>query len=160
MFRKVASVLLVLVACLGLMAFRMPQSGPAAGSAMLFDVRGVFVTGAHGISRELIAGVEGRLKSAVQATVRREALPRVVVSVRIDEYHRTATLFGARYRARFTVKAASVANGGVIAAGVYTARSATNWALPEKIARSAGKALSLAPPSGLSVAMALEAALQ
>lgn len=160
MFRKAASVLVVLVAFLGLSAFRMPQSGTGNGDAMLFDVRGVFVTVAQGVAPEMARDVEQRLKSAVQATVRHEVLPRVVVSVKIDEIQRSKWLLGVRYKAKFTVKAASVVNGSVIAAGVYTARSGSTLVLPEKIARTAGKALSLAPPSGMSVAMAIEAALQ
>ncbi|MCA0256516.1 MAG: hypothetical protein LCH47_07990 [Proteobacteria bacterium] len=160
MFRKAASVLVVLVAFLGVTAFRMPQSGASSADAMLFDVRGIFVTVAQGVSPELARDVEQRLKSAVQATVRREVLPRVVVSVKIDEVQPVKWLFGVRYKTKFTVKAASVINGSVIAAGVYSARTANPSFLPDKIARTAGRALSLAPPSGMSVAMAIEAALQ
>lgn len=159
MFRKVASALFLLLAVAALSAFRLPPAG-GKSDAMLYDIRGAFVTAGPGIAPALAREVEQRLKAAIRATVREEPLPRIVVSVRIDEISGKPFLFGQRYKARFTVKAASVANGTVIAVGVYTARSANGWALAEKIARTAGKALSLDLPGGISVAMALEAALQ
>ena len=158
MYRKAASLLFLVVAVIGLAGFRMPAANRADGT--VYDIRGAFVTVGEGISPSLARDVESRIKAAVQATVRSEPLPRVVVSVRIDEIGETPFFFGKRLKARFTVKAASVANGSVIAVGVYTASSANGWALAEKIARIAGKALSLDPQGGLSVAMALEAALQ
>lgn len=159
MFRKAASLLFLLIAVTSLSAFRMPPAGARADGA-LYDVRGAFVTVGEGIAPALAREVEQRLKTAVQATVRKEPLPRVVVSVRIDQITQTPFFFGQRHKVRFTVKAASVANGSVIAVGVYSASSANGWALAEKIARIAGKALALEPPGGISVAMALESAFQ
>ena len=159
MFRKVASALFLLLAVVSLSAFRMPVTSNR-GDAVLYDVRGAFVTVGEGISPALARDVEQHLKSSIQATTRKEPLPRVVVSVRVDSITQTPFFFGQRHRARFTVKAASVANGSVIAVGVYSASSANGWVLSEKIARIAAKALSLDPPGGMSVALALEAALQ
>lgn len=159
MVRKAASILFLLLAVAGLSAFRMPPSGGKADGA-LYDVRGAFVTVGEGIAPAFARDVEQRLKSAIQATMRKEALPRVVVSVRIDQITQTPYFLGQRHKARFTVKAASVANGAVVAVGVYSASSANGWVLAEKIARAAGKALSLDSPGGISVALALDSAFE
>lgn|SRR6218665_3690013 len=157
--KKAASFLFLVLAVATLSAFRMPVSNGKA-VAMLYDVRGAFVTVGEDVSPAMARDVEQRLKAAIQATVRTEPLPRVIVSVKVDEITRQPFFFGQRYKARFTVKAASVADGSVIAIGVYSASSANGWALAEKIARKAGKALMLEAPGGLSVALALEAAFQ
>ncbi|MCX8997708.1 hypothetical protein NOF55_11405 [Rhizobiaceae bacterium BDR2-2] len=159
MFRKAASALFLVLAVVALSSFRLPASGGKSDSAV-YDVRGAFVTVAGGIDPVLGREIESHLKAAIRATVRTEPLPRVIVSLRVDEMTHKPFLFGHRQHVRFTVKVASVADGSVIAVGVYSARSTNGWALPEKVAWIAGKALSLAPPSGMSVAMALEAAFQ
>lgn len=158
MIRNAASVLFLVVAVAMLSAFRMPVTGKPVNST-LYDVRGAFVTVGKGVSPETARDIERLLKASIQATVRTEPLPRVIASLRVDEITRKPFLFGQRYYSRFTVKVASVANGAVIAMGVYTVEAANRAVLNEKIVRAAGNALSLTSPDGLSVSLALDAAL-
>lgn len=157
MFRNIPSVLFIALAVLTLASFRMP-AGDGKDGGMVYDIRGAFVTVGEEIDPRLARTVEQHLKAAIRATERSESLPRVVVSVRIDELKRDDSFFGPRIRARFTVKAAAVNSGAVIAVGVYSARSRSDRSLAHRISRAAARALSLEAPADLSLGQALEAA--
>lgn len=109
--------------------------GPASDQPRLYyDVRDAFVAARPDISRALMLGIDRQVGEAIKATDRTMVLPRVVLTVRLDRVERSDLLFGTRYTAAVTVKAAAVSNGDVIAAAIFDASAfALNAALADEL---------------------------
>lgn len=120
MFRRLVSVIFVLLAAMSLMSFRMPM-GDDAAEKLLYDVRGAFVTARPTVPQGLVIATDMLVDEAIRSTVRSVMLPRTILSVRIEETSHTPLLIGARHEAKVTVKAISVSSGEPIAQGTFKA---------------------------------------
>lgn len=123
----------------------------------LYDVRDVAVLSSRPVSYALIQGVDTRVSDAIAATVRRQALPRVVLSVKIDRVIKGAGERRDRNEAEFSVDVASVDSGALIASGSFKAVSysmtvqTADENLAEDIAARIRYAFGLTTPSILKV---------
>jgi hypothetical protein len=118
MFRRLASIAVIVLATLPLMAFRMPEATDA-GEKMLYDVRGAFVTARPSVPQGLVIAIDLLMDESIRSTVRSTLLPRTILSVRIEETSHSRLMIGNRHEARVTVKAISVASGEPLAEGTF-----------------------------------------
>jgi hypothetical protein len=139
MFRCVLRPVVIVLAVLPLMAFRMP-SATESREELLYDVRGAFVTAKPAVPQGLVIATDLLVDEAVRATVRKTMLPRTIISVRIDQISQMPLMIGSRHEAKVTVKVIAVASGDPVAEGSFTASvflldsAKADLALAEKVA--------------------------
>ena len=119
---------------------------------LYYDVRDVSVIADVRVPEALIARVEDQVSDAIEGTRRREPLPRVVLTVKIDDFGLGRRFPPQLSHARFRVTAASVDSGDPVAVGIYTVRAGSNdpatanAVLAAAIASHIRYAFALAPP--------------
>ncbi|WP_105424473.1 hypothetical protein [Neorhizobium tomejilense] len=118
MFRRLSRFCLIALTALPLMSFRLEQANTAQ-EKLFYDVRGAFVTARPDVPKELVIATDMLVDEAIRATVRSIALPRTIISVRIDEMSHMPMLIGSRHEAKVTVQAISVNSGEPIARGTF-----------------------------------------
>jgi hypothetical protein len=74
----------------------------------------------------LLAGVGDRVNAAINATVRTDVYPRVILTIRILSAEKGQGYNGRQYIAKVTVDAASVEDGSVIAVSSFSVTSLSN----------------------------------
>ncbi|KQZ54984.1 hypothetical protein ASD54_06740 [Rhizobium sp. Root149] len=116
-------VLLLLLAWLTLSSFRLAPGDRPPEMAVLYDVRGAFVSAPPTVSRRLVTETDRLVDEAIRATFRATLLPRAVLTVRIIEVKRQEYIVGGRFSADVSVDATAVGNGEKIAAGVFSVSS-------------------------------------
>lgn len=93
---------------------------------LYYDVRDISVIADARVPEALMARVDRQVAAAIAVTRRREPLPRVVLTVKIDDF-RLGTRFPFHLsHARFRMTATSVDSGNPIATGTYVVRSGSN----------------------------------
>jgi hypothetical protein len=111
---------IVLLACMGLMSFKMER--PASdGERLLYDVRAAFVVAKPDVSADIMQSVQYQISSAIDATRRERMRTRVVLTIRLISVTQRTFLFGERTSAKVSVRAAAVQTGEVIAEANFTA---------------------------------------
>lgn len=119
----------------------------------VYDVREVAVIADQKISRSLIRGVDRRVSDAIAATHRQMPLPRVVLTVTINDVNNGTAKLTSMNEATFTVNATAVDNNEVVATGTFkvfsqaTEPSAAYQMLAEEIAGRVRFAFGLTTPS-------------
>ncbi|SIQ77090.1 hypothetical protein SAMN05880590_10796 [Rhizobium sp. RU35A] len=108
----------LVMAWLLLGSFRMPAD-EARPETLLYDVRAAFVTARPEVSHNLLSATDRLVASAIRATFRQQALPRAVLTIRIEDTVYLPLLFGGRFRAQVTVEAVSVVTGEKVAVGSF-----------------------------------------
>ena len=111
---------IVLLACLGLMSFKLERQ-VSDGERLIYDVRGALVAAKPDVSAHIMQSVQYQISSAIDATRRDRMRTRVVLTVRLISVTKRAFLFGARASAKVNVRAAAVQTGEVIAEANFTA---------------------------------------
>jgi len=105
-----------------------------------YDVRAAVVMAGPDVPLPLVQGVERRVSDAVAATVRTEVLPRVVLTVRLDNVATSIGLDKNKNEVEVKVTAASVDTGAVVSEGDFkvltetTAPSLAAESLAEEVA--------------------------
>ncbi|WP_337266754.1 hypothetical protein [Oryzifoliimicrobium ureilyticus] len=103
-----------LAGCIG---FEKAETGP------VYDVRNALVTAGPGIASELMLGVGDRVNAAINATVRQQVYPRVILTIRIASVEKKQGIQKNRNVAHVSVDAASVDDGSVIAVSSFAVAS-------------------------------------
>lgn len=111
---------IVLLACLGLMSFKLERQ-VSDGERLIYDVRGALVAAKPDVSAHIMQSVQYQISSAIDATRRDRMRTRVVLTVRLISVTKRTFLFGARASAKVNVRAAAVQTGEVIAEANFTA---------------------------------------
>jgi len=114
-----------LAACLAL-AGCMADLFHSTPKKFYYDIRAVTVLAGPKVPVALIEGVERRLSAAVDATVRSEVLPRVILTVRVESMAGQLGLDKQHNEALVQVSAASVETGEVVAKGEFKVLTITN----------------------------------
>lgn len=114
---------LLVLAWLFLSSFRLATEDRPTEAAVLYDVRGAFVSAPPAVSRRLVAETDRLVDEAIRATFRATLLPRAILTIRIVEVKRHDYLVGGRFSAKVSVDATAVGNGEKIAAGIFTVSS-------------------------------------
>ncbi|MGV8936856.1 MAG: hypothetical protein ACOH2J_07005 [Allorhizobium sp.] len=118
-----AAVAVLLVALLSACS---PFSQIPIDRPLYYDVRDVSIIADARVPEALLSRVDREVSAAIAATRRSQPLPRVVLTVKIDDF-RIGTRFPFHLsHARFRMTAASVDSGNPIATGTYIVRSASN----------------------------------
>jgi hypothetical protein len=89
----------------------------------VYDVRSVVVLSGPNIPAAVLAGVGDRINQAINATVRTEVYPRVVLTIRVVSVQKEQGYEKKHVVAKVTVDAASVEDGTVIAVSSFEASS-------------------------------------
>lgn len=92
----------------------------------IYDVRSAVVLGGPEVSRELLSGIGDRINSAINATVRTEVYPRVVLTIRVASVQKAVGIDRNRNVAKIRIDAASVDDGSVIAVSAFEVTSTAN----------------------------------
>lgn len=100
--------------------FSQPSPGP------VYDVRSVVVLSGPNIPAVVLSGVGDRINKAINATVRKEVYPRVVLTIRIVSVLKDQGFDKSQSSAKVTVDAASVDDGTVIAVTSFDVISRSN----------------------------------
>ena len=111
---------IVLLACMGLMSFKMERQ-TSDGERLLYDVRAAFVAAKPDVSANIMQSVQYQISSAIDATRRDRMRTRVVLTIRLISVTKRTFLFGERASAKVNVRAAAVQTGEVIAEANFTA---------------------------------------
>ena len=117
--------------------------------APIYDVRSAVVVSPQKISPTILAGVGDRVNAAINATVRTEVYPRVVLTIRILSVETGQGFDKSRNVAKVSIDAASVDDGSVIAVSSFEVTSfsgnpaAADEILAEDIAARIRSAFSL-----------------
>ncbi|THF52125.1 hypothetical protein E6C51_04710 [Allorhizobium terrae] len=90
-----------------------------APKKFFYDVRAVVVVAGPKVPLALVQGVERRMSDAVAATVRSEVLPRVILTVRLEQVGISIGLDNNKNEAEVKVSAASVETGELVAEGDF-----------------------------------------
>lgn len=123
---------------------------------LYYDVRDVAVLAGASVPPRIIAGVDRRIRESIFATVRNEPLPRVVLTVTLQDFGPIGMFGNRRMGTTFRVVATSVDSGIDIAAGSYQVMSVTDEpglaedSLAEEIAARVRYAFSLAMPQAMT----------
>ncbi|KQV27783.1 hypothetical protein ASC97_05255 [Rhizobium sp. Root1203] len=94
----------------------------------VYDVRNVVVLAGPNIPAAVLAGVGDRVNKAINATVRTEVYPRVVLTIRVLSVQNDQGYDKKHSVAKVTVDAASVDDGTVIAVSSFEVNSKSNSA--------------------------------
>jgi hypothetical protein len=92
----------------------------------IYDVRSVVVLSGPNIPAVVLSGVGDRINKAINATVRKEVYPRVVLTIRIVSVLKEQGFDKSQSSAKVTVDAASVDDGTVIAVSSFEVLSRSN----------------------------------
>jgi hypothetical protein len=92
----------------------------------VYDVRSVVVLSGPNIPAVVLSGVGDRINKAINATVRTEVYPRVVLTIRIVSVLKEQGFDKSQSSAKVTVDAASVDEGTVIAVSSFEVISRSN----------------------------------
>jgi len=117
--------------------------------APIYDVRSAVVVSPQKISPTILAGVGDRVNAAINATVRTEVYPRVVLTIRILSVEKGQGFDKSRNVAKVSIDAASVDDGSVVAVSSFEVTSfsgnpvAADEILAEDIAARIRSAFSL-----------------
>ncbi|WP_155947895.1 hypothetical protein [Rhizobium sp. 2MFCol3.1] len=109
---------LALVSCGSLM----PKEPPGP----IYDVRSAVVVSGPKVPPAVLAGVGDRVNKAINATVRTEVYPRVVLTIRVVSVAKDQGYDNSQSSAKVTVDAASVEDGTVIAVSNFDVLSRSN----------------------------------
>jgi len=120
-FRAAVAVLFI-----GLLSACSPFGQIPIDRPLYYDVRDVSVIADARVPEALMIRVDRQVSAAIAATRRAQPLPRVVLTVKIDDFR-----LGSRFpfhlsHARFRMTATSVDSGNPIATGTYLVRSGSN----------------------------------
>ncbi|UWU15932.1 hypothetical protein [Rhizobium sullae] len=118
LFCQLALVSTLLTSCMGL-----TSDEPAAPT---YDVRSAVVLGGPNTPPELLSGIGDRINAAINATVRTEVYPRVVLTIRIASLQKATGFDKKRNIAKINIDAASVDDGSVIAVSSLVVTSTAN----------------------------------
>lgn len=116
------------VVCVLLLAGCLSRVVDPAPKKFFYDVRAVVVVAGPKVPLSLVQGVERRMSDAVAATARSELLPRVVLTVRLEQVGISIGLDNNKNEAEVKVSAASVETGEVIAQGEFKVLTETGSA--------------------------------
>lgn len=94
--------------------------------APVYDVRSAVVVSPQKIPPAILAGVGDRVNSAINATVRTDVYPRVVLTIRILSVEKGQGIEKSRNVAKVSIDAASVEDGSVIAVSSFEVTSFSN----------------------------------
>lgn len=141
-----------LIACLalGACASLTAKSDPPP----MYDVRSAVVLSGPGIPAELLSATGSRINAAIAATTHEEALPRVVLTVRIVEVQKGLGYQADRNSAKVSINAASVESGEVVAVASFDVTtfardpSLADQIMAEDIAARIRSTFSLSMPRG------------
>ncbi|MBB3966625.1 hypothetical protein GGQ67_004313 [Rhizobium metallidurans] len=128
MFQSVVSkILFSLVALVSSLALAscgslMPKEAPGP----VYDVRSAVVVSGPKVPPAVLAGVGDRVNKAINATVRKEVYPRVVLTIRVVSVAKEQGYDKSQSSAKITVDAASVDDGTVIAVSQFEVLSRSN----------------------------------
>jgi len=100
--------------------------GPKEPPAPVYDVRSAVVLGGPGIPAPVLSGVSDRVNAAINATVRTEVYPRVVLTIRVVSVIKGQGFDKNRNVAKITANAASVDDGSVIGVSAFDVSSFAN----------------------------------
>ena len=114
-FCQLTLICAALTACAGL--FSSEPAGP------IYDVRSAVVLGGPNVPPELLSGIGDRIDSAINATVRTEVYPRVVLTIRVASVQKAVGFDRNRNVAKIKIDAASVDDGSVIAVSAFEVTS-------------------------------------
>ncbi|KQV81827.1 hypothetical protein [Rhizobium sp. Root1220] len=89
----------------------------------IYDVRSAVVLSSNSIPAAILSGVGDRVNAAINATVRTDVYPRVVLTIRIGYIAKGQGYDKSRNVAKITVDAASVEDGSVIAVSSFEVNS-------------------------------------
>ncbi len=117
-FFRVALVCMALASCASL--FGKQDPGP------VYDVRNAIILSGPNMPPALLSGIGDRVNKAINATVRTEVYPRVVLTIRIVSIRRQQGYEKNQTVADITVDAASVEDGSVIAVSKFSVTSVSN----------------------------------
>jgi hypothetical protein len=92
----------------------------------VYDIRSAVVLSGPKVPPVVLSGVGDRVNKAINATVRTEVYPRVVLTIRILQVDRDQGYDKSQTSAKVTVDAASVDDGTVIAVSSFTVLSRSN----------------------------------
>jgi hypothetical protein len=148
---KVLLSFLALVAGLALISCGslMPKEPPGP----IYDVRSAVVLSGPKVPPAVLAGVGDRVNKAIEATVRKEVYPRVVLTIRVVSVATGQGYDKSQSSAKVTVDAASVDDGTVIAVSKFEVLSRSNLSdasdeiLAENIAARIRSIFTLSPGS-------------
>jgi hypothetical protein len=116
-FFRVALICIALASC---SIFAKEQPAP------IYDVRSAVVVSPQKIPPAILSGVGDRVNAAINATVRTEVYPRVVLTIRILYVEKGQGLDRGRNVAKISIDAASVDDGSVIAVSSFEVTSFSN----------------------------------
>lgn len=91
-----------------------------------YDVRAAVVVAGPKIPLPLVQGVERRMSDAVAATTRTEVLPRVILTVRLDDMSTSIGLDKNKNEINVKVSAASVETGAIVSEGEFKVMTETS----------------------------------
>ena len=94
--------------------------------APIYDVRSAVVLGGVGVPPAVLSGISDRVNAAINATVRTDVYPRVVLTIRIVSIIKGQGFDKNRNVAKITVNAASVDDGSVIGVSAFDVSSFAN----------------------------------
>ncbi|MGO4351063.1 hypothetical protein AB4Z25_03885 [Rhizobium sp. RAF36] len=117
-FCQIAMICAALTGCAGM--------GSSEPPAPLYDVRSAVVLGGPGIAGPLLSGISDRVNAAINATVRTDVYPRVVLTIRIVSVTKGQGFDKNRNVAKITADAASVDDGSVIGVSAFDVSSFAN----------------------------------
>ncbi len=136
---------LALISCGSLM----PKDPPGP----IYDVRSAVVVSGPKVPPTVLAGVGDRVNKAINATIRTEVYPRVVLTIRVVSVATEQGYDKSQSSAKITVDAASVEDGTVIAVSTFEVLSRSNLSdasdeiLAENIAARIRSIFTLSPGS-------------
>jgi hypothetical protein len=111
---------LVLAALTGCSTFGSEPPGP------IYDVRSAVVLGGPTIPGPLLSGIGDRIDAAINATVRTDVYPRVVLTIRVVSVQKNQGFDKNRNITKVNVDAASVDDGSVIAVSSFDVATIAN----------------------------------
>ncbi|WP_199629593.1 hypothetical protein [Rhizobium sp. OAE497] len=111
------------VICVALSACSMGSKEPPAP---IYDVRSAVVLGGVGVPPAVLSGISDRVNAAINATVRTDVYPRVVLTIRIVSVTKGQGFDKNRNVAKITADAASVDDGSVIGVSAFDVSSFAN----------------------------------
>jgi hypothetical protein len=114
-FCRAALVCVTLTACAGF-----SLRGPPKPT---YDVRSAVVLSGPGMPAELLSGIGERVNAAINATVRDDVYPRVVLTVRVVSVLKGQGIQQDRNTVKISIDAASVDDGSVIAVSAFEVTS-------------------------------------
>jgi hypothetical protein len=117
-FFRVFAICVALASCASL--FSKDAPGP------VYDVRSAVVLSGPKVPPDVLSGVGDRINKAINATVRTEVYPRVVLTIRILQVDQNQGYDKSQTAAKITVDAASVDDGTVIAVSSFSVLSRSN----------------------------------